>query len=128
MRTAVRAQWAGSHRLPPLTDEEKEAFEAKRYHLVRKSAHVQAMEDLINESHSVPPDEVNGAVLYYEPEEQEASYPGYALLVEDEDGDLLVKQISFVGSALANPYDLIGLTKDELVKKRFEHVPPRALL
>lgn len=129
MRTAVRAQWAGGHRLPPLTDEEMEAFEAKRYHVVRKSAHVQAMEDLINESHSVPPDEVNGAVLYYSPEEQEAPYPGYALLLEDEeDGSLLVKQITFVGSALAVPYQLIGKTKEELVKARFEHVPPRALL
>lgn len=128
MRTAIRSEFGGYHRLPKLTDEEKEAFRRKQFHKLRKSEHVQAMESLINNSHSVPPDEVDGAVLYYSPEDQGEAYPGYALLVEDEEGDLYVKIINFVGSSLEDPFSLVGKTKEELVKARFEHVPPRALL
>lgn len=128
MRTVVRSEFGGYHQLPKLTDEEREAFRRQQFHKLRKSKHVQAMESLINESHSVPPDEVDGAVLYYSPEDQGEAYPGYALLMEDEDGDLYVKIINFIGSSLDNPFILVGMTKEELVKERFTHVPPRSVL
>ena len=127
-KTAIRSQWGGRHRLPPLTEEEEAAYERKQYHRVRQSDHVQAMEALINESLSVSPSEVDGVVIYFDPEEQEAPFPGYALVKEDEEGDIVVYQVSFVGSALTDPGRLLGLTKEQLVKERFEHTPPRSLL
>lgn len=127
-KTDVRSKWAGWHQLPELTEKEQADYKSKEYHKVRNSAHVQAMEALINESISVDPTEVNGVVLYLTPEDQGAPYPGYALITEDEDGDILVQAIVFVGSSLEDPYQFLGLTKEELVKKRFAHTPPRTLL
>lgn len=129
-KTQQQAYYAGPHFLPPLTEQEVEDWKAKRYHLVRKSAHVQAMEQLINASHSVDPTEVHGAVLYYEGEDTSPS-GGYILLQEDEeDGDLGFKLVIFLNTGVTPDVinRLEGMTKEQLVQERFRHVPPRSVL
>ena len=130
MKTQIVSQYAGMRELPDLTDKEEQAYARKEFHKLRKSRHVQAMEALVNNAHSVAPTEVNGALFYYDKEENGGGAPGYYLFAEDEeDGEITYMWVGFIGTApnygVIN--ELRGLSKDELALKRFEHVPPRSI-
>jgi hypothetical protein len=126
-----KSYFAGWHPLPDLTAKEEKDLANQQFHKLRKGAHVQAMEQLVNASHSVPPTEINGAVLTFEGEEAQGGDQAYAILNEDpEDGSLTVRSIFFLGAypdggavrALSNK------TKDQLIQERFSRVPPRSVL
>ena len=125
-----KSHYAGFARLPKLTDKEITSLEHKEFHKLRKSEHVQFMENLINTSHAVPPTEVNGAVLAYDGEQAVNGDQAYAMLIENEDGELCFKFIRFLGAQPADEvlYELNGKTKDQLLNERFSHVPPRSVL
>lgn len=122
------AYYAGIKSLHPLSEEEVEDLLKKRWYKVRKTQHVQEMEQLINTSFSVPPTEIDNVILAYEV--PGAATHQFVLLSEDEDGDPAIIGVRFLGKApgpeILTPLE--GKTKAELIIERFEHVPPRTIL
>lgn len=130
MKTKTVSQYAGAYFLPELTAKEENALAHKELHKLRNSAHVQQMESLVNGSHNVPPTEVDKTILAFDGEEAVDGNQAYAYLVEDEDGDLMIYVIPFLGS-MPHPaaiYRLTGLTKDQLLQERFARTPPRSVV
>jgi hypothetical protein len=130
MKTQIVSEYNGAHFLPDLTDKEETAYIKKEFHKLRKSKHVQAMEQLINAAHSVAPTEVDGALFYFDKDENGGGAPAYYLVTEDdEDGEIFFEWVSLIGTAPngGSIRQLSGKTKEELSFLRFEHVPPRTL-
>jgi hypothetical protein len=124
------AEYVGRYFLPDLTEKEEDALRHQELHKLRKSAHVQKMESMVNASHGVPPTEVDKVILAFDGEEAMGGNQAFALLVEDEDGELEIYAVAFLGT-MPHPgaiWNLVGKTKDQLLQERFSRVPPRTVL
>lgn len=123
--------YGGWYPIPPMTDKEQSDYNKGDHHKVRNSAHVQAMEQLINESHSVPPTEVIGAVFAFDGEDAIGANQAYVVIVEDEDtNDLMIQSCVFLGGYVHGDAirRLMRMNEDQLLQERFVRTPPRSVL
>lgn len=130
MSKPQRVYFGGPYYLPDLTENETLAFSKNQMDKVRKSAHVQRMEQLIVSSHSTAPTEIDGAVLLCEEEESNGYFQSFIYITEDESNDVVIKSVIFLGGIpeMDTVARIVSMNKSQLLKERFSRVPPRSIL
>lgn len=124
------ARFTGFHELPELTDRDWKAIEAKEYHKLKKSQHVASMDQMIVDSLSLPPEELEGAVLQFD-RPQQASHPyAYVVITKDAGGEQQFQIVQFMDTMIDRQQisELAEADRQDLLRMKSEHRPERSVL